>query len=93
VEERQEQVRRNYRTAVQHLDLTSQVKLLITNNKFCILQRATAQSKTAFFRDYGVAEAPPGFQADWPDCMYFSSLFLFILFAHLEIMQPRHSSP
>jgi hypothetical protein len=25
--------------------------------------------------------------------MHFFSLFLFILFAHLEIMQPRHWSP
>jgi hypothetical protein len=56
------------------------------------VQRATAQSKTGFFRDYGVAEAPPGFQAGWSDCMYVFSLFLFILFAHLELMQPRHSS-
>jgi hypothetical protein len=36
-----------------------------------MLQRATAQSKTGFFRDFGVAEAPPGFQAGWSDCMYF----------------------
>jgi hypothetical protein len=46
-----------------HELLLSQVKLLITNNAFCIVQRATAQSKTGIFRDYGVAEAPPGFQA------------------------------
>jgi hypothetical protein len=32
-------------------DLSSQVKLLITNNAFCIVQRATAQSKTGIFRD------------------------------------------
>jgi hypothetical protein len=38
----------------------SQVKLLITNNSFCIVQRATAQSKTGIFRDYGVAEASSG---------------------------------
>jgi hypothetical protein len=38
-------------------------KLLIANNAFCIVQRATTQSKTGSFRDYGVAEAPPGFQA------------------------------
>jgi hypothetical protein len=25
--------------------------------------------------DYGVAEAPPGFQAGWSDCMYFFLLF------------------
>jgi hypothetical protein len=50
---------------------SSQVKLLITNNAFCIVQRATAQSKTGIFRDFGVAEAPPGFQAGWSDCMYF----------------------
>jgi hypothetical protein len=62
----------------------SQVKLLITNNAFCIVQRATAQSKTGIFRDFGVAEAPPGFQAGWSDCMYFSlSLSLLILPAHL----------
>jgi hypothetical protein len=47
------------------------------------VQRATAQSKTGFFRDYGVAEAPPGFQAGWSDCTYYFSFFLFILFAHL----------
>jgi hypothetical protein len=35
------------------------------------VQRATAQSKTGIFRDFGVAEAPPVFQADWSDCMYF----------------------
>jgi hypothetical protein len=48
---------------------SSQVKLLITNNVFCIVQRATAQSKTGIFRDYGVAKSPPGFQAGWSDCM------------------------
>jgi hypothetical protein len=47
------------------------------------VQRATEQSKTENFRDYGEAEAPPEFQAGWSDCMYFF-LFLFILFAHLE---------
>jgi hypothetical protein len=64
---------------------SSQVKLLITNNSFCIVQRATAQSKSkkGIFRDYGVAKAPPGFQAGWSDCIHFFSLFLFILFAHL----------
>jgi hypothetical protein len=41
---------------------SSQVKLLITNNAFCIVQRATAQSKTGIFRHFGVAEAPPGFK-------------------------------
>jgi hypothetical protein len=34
--------------------MSSQVKLLITNNAFCIVQRATAQSKTGSFRDIGV---------------------------------------
>jgi hypothetical protein len=47
------------------------------------VQRATAQSKTGIFSEYGVAEAPPGFQAGWSDCMFFVALFLFILFAHL----------
>jgi hypothetical protein len=31
-----------------------QVKLLITKNAFCIVQRATEQSKTGTFRGYGV---------------------------------------
>jgi hypothetical protein len=45
------------------------------------VQIATAQSKTGFFRDYGVAEAPPGFQAGWSDCMYlfFLSFYSFCL--------------
>jgi hypothetical protein len=38
------------------------------------VQRATAQSKTGISRDYGVAEAPPDFQAGWSDCTYFFSL-------------------
>jgi hypothetical protein len=50
---------------------SSQVQLLITNDTFCIVQIATEQSKTGFFRDYGLAEAPPGFQAGWSVCMYF----------------------
>jgi hypothetical protein len=57
------------------MPVKSQVKLLITNNAFCIVQRATAQSKTGFFRGFGVAEAPPGFQSGWSDCMYFSLSF------------------
>jgi hypothetical protein len=48
------------------------------------VQRATSQSKTENFRDYDVAESPPGFQAGWSDCMFYFSLFLFILFAHME---------
>jgi hypothetical protein len=65
--------------------MSRQVKLPITNNAFYIVQRATAQSKTGIFSGYGVADAPPSFQAGWSDCMFFFfSLFLFILFAHLE---------
>jgi hypothetical protein len=37
---------------------------------FFIVQRATAQSKTGHFRDYGLAEAPPGFQAGWSGRLY-----------------------
>jgi hypothetical protein len=59
--------------------ISSHVKSLITNNEFDIAQRATAQSKKGIFRDYGVAEAPPGFQAGWSDCMF----FFFSLSAHL----------
>jgi hypothetical protein len=35
------------------------------------VQRATEQSKTGIFRDYGVAEALPGFQAGWSHCKFF----------------------
>jgi hypothetical protein len=49
---------------------TSQVRSLTANNTFFIEQRATAQSRTGIFRDYGKAEAPPGFQAGWSDCMF-----------------------
>jgi hypothetical protein len=51
-------------TVLKNFVKSSQVKLLITNNAFCIVQRVTAQSKTGIFRDFGAAEAPPGFQAD-----------------------------
>jgi hypothetical protein len=57
--------------------LSSKVKLLITTYAFCIVQRETAKSKTGTFRDYVLAEAPPGFQAGWSDCVYFPH-FLFI---------------
>jgi hypothetical protein len=36
---------------------SSQVKSLITNNSFFIVQKATAQLKTGIIRGYGVAEA------------------------------------
>jgi hypothetical protein len=46
------------------------------------VQRATAQSKTGIFRDFGVAEAPPVFKpAGLTVCIF--PRFLFILFAHL----------
>jgi hypothetical protein len=57
-----------------HKKKSSQVKLLITNNAFCIVQRATGQSKTGIVRDYGVAEAYSGFQAGWSDCIHVFSL-------------------
>jgi hypothetical protein len=57
---------------------SSQVKLLITNNAFCIVQRATAHLKTGIFRGYGVAEAPPGFQAGWSNCIFFSLSVRFV---------------
>jgi hypothetical protein len=48
------------------------VKLLITNNVFCIVQRATAQLKTEFFSGFGQAEAPLFF------FLSFCSFFLLI---------------
>jgi hypothetical protein len=43
------------------------------------VQRATAQSKTGIFRDFGIAEAFPDFQAGWSDCMYFFSLSIYFV--------------
>jgi hypothetical protein len=63
---------------------SSQVKLLLINHAFCIVQRATAQSKTGNFRDYFAAEPPPGLQAGWSDCMYFFLSLFVHLFARLE---------
>jgi hypothetical protein len=63
---------------------SSQVKSLITTDVFCIVRRATTQSKTGILSGYGVAEAPPGFQAGWSDCMHFFSLFLFIFVCWLK---------
>jgi hypothetical protein len=60
---------------VEIIEKSSQVKLLITNNAFCIVQRAKAQSITGIFLDCGVAEAPPGFQAGWSYCMHYSLCF------------------
>jgi hypothetical protein len=41
---------RNGKLLVETIELlSSQVKLQITNNAFCIVQRATAQSKTGNF--------------------------------------------
>jgi hypothetical protein len=69
-----------------------QVKLLITNNAFCIEQRAAAQSITEIFLGYGVAEAPPGYQTGWSHCIYFS-LSLFVSFAHLEFPSKEGTVP
>jgi hypothetical protein len=36
-----------------------------------VVERETAQSETGIFHGYGVADASPGFQAGWSDCMDF----------------------
>jgi hypothetical protein len=80
---------------------SSQVKLLITNNAVCIVQRATAQSNTGIFRDYDEAKAPPVFQAGWSDCVFFLSFCSFCLliwsfrlsfFTHEETVPYRSSA-
>jgi hypothetical protein len=48
------------------------------------VQGATAKSKIGIGRGCGLAEAPPGFQAGWSDCMIFFFLDLFISLNHLE---------
>jgi hypothetical protein len=56
------------------------------------VQRATAQSKTGIFRDFGLAKAPPGFQAGWSDCMHFflSLSVHFVKFNAIQKYQPLH---
>jgi hypothetical protein len=41
--------------------LNSQVKSVIINKAFCIVQRATPLSKIGTVRGYGLAESPPTF--------------------------------
>jgi hypothetical protein len=41
---------------------------------FLLCKEQQHSQKQDFFRDYGVAEAPPGFQAGWSDCMYVFSI-------------------
>jgi hypothetical protein len=60
------------------------VHLEFTSTFLYLYESTVSYRSSAIFRDYGVAEAPPDFQAGWSDCMYFFSLFLFFLFTHLE---------
>jgi hypothetical protein len=39
------------------------------------VQKQQRSQKTGIFISYGVAEAPPGFQAGWSNCVYIFSLF------------------
>jgi hypothetical protein len=51
------------------------------------VQRATAQSRTGNFCGCGVAEALPGFQAGWSECMYFFLSFCSFHLAQLKAAQ------
>jgi hypothetical protein len=52
----QGQVKSNYESPIMHSALCKEQQHIQKQN---------------FFHDYGVAEAPPEFQAGWSDCMYF----------------------
>jgi hypothetical protein len=39
---------------------------------FALCKEQQHSQTQEIFRDYGVAEAPPGFQAGWSDCVYLS---------------------
>jgi hypothetical protein len=56
------------------------------------VQRATAQLKTGNFRDYGVAEAPPGFQAGWSDCIHLYFFSLSVHFFCSSVVTDRESA-
>jgi hypothetical protein len=61
----------------------SQVMLIITNNLFCIVQRAAAQSKTGIDHGYGVTDVPSIFSSRlaW---LYVFFCFLFSFFVCLS---------
>jgi hypothetical protein len=49
------------------------------------VQRETEQSKTVSFLDYGVTEAPPGFQAGWPFVVMLKGLPAPALVGHMPL--------
>jgi hypothetical protein len=57
----------------------SQVKL--SSVYFALYKEQQHTQKQDFFRDYGVAEAPPGFQAGWSDSKFCLSLFVHFFFS------------
>jgi hypothetical protein len=57
------------------LVIRSKVKSLITNNALCIEETGTTQKKQEFVYGYGLADAPPVFQAGWSDSFFFPSFF------------------
>jgi hypothetical protein len=51
--------------------------------------KSNSTVKNRIFRDFGVAEAPPGFQAGWSDCMYFvKSRYDFHIISKAEELTP-----
>jgi hypothetical protein len=60
---------------------------------FALCKKQQHSQKQDFFRDFGVAEAPPGFQAGWSDCIYFSFFdHLLILNSELVFVLTRYSA-
>jgi hypothetical protein len=46
---------------------------------FELSKKSNSTVKNNFCRDYGVAEAPPGFQAGWSDCFFIFLLSVSLL--------------
>jgi hypothetical protein len=46
---------------------------------FALCKEQQRSKKQENFRGYGVAEAPPSFQAGWSDFVYFLSLFIYFV--------------
>jgi hypothetical protein len=55
---------------------TKQVKLQITNNALALCKEQQHSQKTENNCGYGVAEAPPDFEAGWSDFLYLFSVFV-----------------
>jgi hypothetical protein len=56
---------------------------------FALCREQQHSQKQDFLCDYGLAEAPPGFQAGWSDYIYFFSLSSHFVYSSFIRLKPR----